>query len=234
MLSSKGCLSPSLCHQLPASRQTSSRSRVTSVCRAQLQEQGQRSCNSRGGPEFSRRTQLLGLNVGVLAALVDLSGERPTDLGVKDYGSLKSLGLCSSKTSCISTSEEANLESKSYVAPWSYNPIPGRGRKKPVPQSQGMQELVDTVTSTSPDNYSATVIQQSDDYLYVEYKSAFLGKVDDVEFWFPQDKAKDGIVEYRSASRQGKDGGKSDSNRKRIKELRKELQKKGWASTALG
>lgn len=90
------------------------------------------------------------------------------------------------------------------------------------------------VTSAKPDNYTATVIKQTDDYLYVEYKSALLGKVDDVEFWFPEDKAKDGIVEYRSASRQGKDGGKSDSNRKRIRELRKELQKKGWASTALG
>ena len=90
------------------------------------------------------------------------------------------------------------------------------------------------MTSTKPDNYTPTVIRQTEDYLYVEYKSPLLGKVDDVEFWFPEDKAKDGIVEYRSASRQGKDAGKNDANRKRIKELRKALEKKGWASTALG
>ena len=30
--------------------------------------------------------------------------------------------------------------------PRSYNPVPGRGRRKPVSQSQGMQELVDVVS----------------------------------------------------------------------------------------
>ena len=37
-----------------------------------------------------------------------------------------------------------------------------------------------------------------------------------------------GEVEYRSASRIGESDG--DINRKRIRELRKELQKKGWRS----
>ncbi len=88
------------------------------------------------------------------------------------------------------------------------------------------------MTSSKPDNYTPTVIKQTEDYLYVEYKSSILGKVDDVEFWFPDDKAKEGTVEYRSASRTGKDEGKNDPNRKRIRDLRKALEKKGWASTA--
>ena len=87
-------------------------------CRAQQEQQKPGCTSSSSLPESSRRTQLLSVNFGVLAVLLDLSGKRPSDLGIKDYGSVKSLGLCSKKTSCISTSEEANLESKSYVAPW--------------------------------------------------------------------------------------------------------------------
>ncbi|XP_022897155.1 uncharacterized protein LOC111410824 isoform X2 [Olea europaea var. sylvestris] len=50
--------------------------------------------------------------------------------------------------------------------------------------------------------------------------------VDDVEFWFPP--GKKSIVQYRSASRMGNFD--FDINRKRIKVLRLELEKKGWAS----
>ncbi|XP_034709286.1 uncharacterized protein LOC117932248 isoform X2 [Vitis riparia] len=50
--------------------------------------------------------------------------------------------------------------------------------------------------------------------------------VDDVEFWFPPGKKP--IVEYRSASRLGNFD--FEVNRKRIKALRLELEKKGWAS----
>ncbi|XP_043716715.1 uncharacterized protein LOC122664799 isoform X2 [Telopea speciosissima] len=50
--------------------------------------------------------------------------------------------------------------------------------------------------------------------------------VDDVEFWFPP--GKKSIVEYRSASRLGNFD--FDVNRKRIKALRLELEKKGWTS----
>ena len=50
--------------------------------------------------------------------------------------------------------------------------------------------------------------------------------IDDVEFWFPGGGKTN--VEYRSASRIGESDG--DVNRKRIKALREELQKKGWKS----
>lgn len=49
---------------------------------------------------------------------------------------------------------------------------------------------------------------------------------DDVEFWIPDEKT--GLVEYRSASRIGESDG--DANRKRIRAIRKELEKKGWKS----
>ncbi|XP_026406753.1 uncharacterized protein LOC113302123 isoform X2 [Papaver somniferum] len=50
--------------------------------------------------------------------------------------------------------------------------------------------------------------------------------VDDVEFWFPP--GKNSTVEYRSASRFGNFD--FEVNKKRIKALRVELEKKGWAS----
>lgn len=84
------------------------------------------------------------------------------------------------------------------------------------------------VSVIKPDNFTPTVIQQTGDYLYAEFQSPTFGFIDDVEFWFPANKQKDGILEYRSASRIGESDG--DINRKRIKAIRLELEKKGWKS----
>lgn len=50
--------------------------------------------------------------------------------------------------------------------------------------------------------------------------------IDDVEFWFKPGPGS--RVEYRSASRIGESDG--DINRKRIRAIRQELEKKGWRS----
>ncbi|MBA0611175.1 hypothetical protein Godav_011878 [Gossypium davidsonii] len=91
----------------------------------------------------------------------------------------------------------------------------GRNRKKPVNREVAMEELLQVIKSTKPDKYTPKIVEKKDDYF-----------VDDVEFWFPP--GKDSIVEYRSASRIGNFD--FDINRKRIKALRVELEKKGWAS----
>jgi hypothetical protein len=118
-----------------------------------------------------------------------------------------------------------------------------------------MSELAAAVNSTKPDNFTPTIITKTDDYLYAEYQSPTFGFIDDVEFYFPPGKS---TVEYRSASRIGEsDGARApcmpcdpvlcvnwcrkrrvsggpgrtgDINRKRIRALRKELEKSGWAS----
>ncbi|GBG65987.1 hypothetical protein CBR_g54966 [Chara braunii] len=82
------------------------------------------------------------------------------------------------------------------------------------------------IKNTKPDGYTPTIVKTTDDYVYVEYESPTMGFVDDVEFWFPPGDRS--LVEYRSASRLGESD--LDINRKRIKALRLELQKKGWAS----
>lgn len=113
-----------------------------------------------------------------------------------------------------------------YVPQWTYNPEEGRGRKNPATQEQAMNELVQVVEGTTPDGFTPKIVERTDNYLHVEYESPTFGFIDDFEAYFPKDKP--GIVEYRSASRIGESDG--DINRKRIKALRQELQKKGWKS----
>ncbi|CAI5469489.1 unnamed protein product [Closterium sp. Yama58-4] len=179
--------------------------------------------SSDGKATTRRELMLRSSSAAMLAALFHFSGTRPSFLGVARDP--PALALCPASPNCISTSEEIN-DPGHYVPPWTYNPEEGRGRKNPASQEQAMEELVAVVTSTKPDGFTPTIITRRPDYLYVEYESPLMGYVDDVEFWFPPGKRS--LVEYRSASRLGESD--LDANRKRIKALRVELQKYGWAS----
>lgn len=173
-----------------------------------------------------RELVLRSVNVAVLGALFTWGATpQPSSVGVQDYNGFQTLSLCPTSPNCVSTSEEAN-DMTHYVPPWTYNPEEGRGRKNPATPEQAMQELVDVVNSTQPDGFTPTIKKQTQDYLHVEYESPTFGFIDDFEAFFPKDRP--GIVEYRSASRIGESDG--DINRKRIKALRLELQKKGWKS----
>lgn len=114
----------------------------------------------------------------------------------------------------------------SCITGWTYNPEDGRGRKNPITQKQAMEELAEVVASCRADNFTPTIVEKTDDYLHAEFESPTFGFIDDFEAYFPADKPN--TVEYRSASRIGESDG--NINRKRIKALRLELQKKGWAS----
>ncbi|KAK9812547.1 hypothetical protein WJX73_007972 [Symbiochloris irregularis] len=120
----------------------------------------------------------------------------------------------------------AKAQDDHYVPPWTYNPRDGRGLKKPVTKEKAFEELMDVLQNATPDGFTPTVVKQTDDYIHVEYESPIWGFKDDAEFWFPD--SKKSIVEYRSASRLGENDNKI--NRKRIKELRKQLEGKGWSS----
>jgi len=153
-------------------------------------------------------------------SLFSFSGTRPSNLGLKDYGQFKSLGLCPPTPNCISTAEEANDVSH-YVPQWDYN----AGKTKKT-QAEAMAELRAAVESCTEGKFTPTIIKQTDNYLNAEFQSAIFGFVDDVEFYFPGNGST--YVEYRSASRLGESDG--DANRKRIRALRKALQPSGWAS----
>jgi len=173
-----------------------------------------------------REIVLRSVNAAVIGALFTWgAAPQPSTVGVQDYNGFQTLSLCPTSPNCVSTSEEAN-DMTHYVPPWTYNPEEGRGRKNPATQEQAIQELVGVVKATQPDGFTPTIKKQTPDYLHVEYESPTFGFVDDFEAFFPKDRP--GIVEYRSASRIGESDG--DINRKRIKALRIELQKKGWKS----
>ncbi len=92
-----------------------------------------------------------------------------------------------------------------------------------------MRTLARVVENTDCDGYAPKIVEQTNDYMRVEYTSKVFGFVDDVEFWFPPDDEKRrSRVEYRSASRVGESD--LDANRKRIKCLRQALAPEGWKS----
>ncbi|KAF3439980.1 hypothetical protein FNV43_RR18258 [Rhamnella rubrinervis] len=170
-----------------------------------------------------REIVLRSSELAVVGAIFNFSGKKPDYLGVQK--NQPALALCPATKNCISTSESVT-DLTHYAPPWNYNPEGGRGQKKPVSREVAMEELLQVIESTKPDKFTPRIVEKKEDYVRVEYQSPILGLVDDVEFWFPP--GKNSIVEYRSASRIGSFD--FDYNRKRIKALRLELEKKGWSS----
>ncbi|XP_024019058.1 uncharacterized protein LOC21405243 [Morus notabilis] len=170
-------------------------------------------------PVTRRELILRSSELAVVGAIFNFSGKKPDYLGVQK--NQPALALCPASKNCISTSESV-ADLTHYAPPWNYN----SGRKKPVSREVAMEELLQVIKSSKPDKFTPRIVETKDDYVRVEYQSPILGLVDDVEFWFPP--SKDSTVEYRSASRLGNYD--FDYNRKRIKALRQELEKKGWAS----
>lgn len=125
--------------------------------------------------------------------MFNFSGKRPDDLGVND-GKLKS---CPGTPNCVS-SQSNKLTEK-------VEPLPA------VPISE-IKKVVESMERT-------TIITETDNYLYAEFKSKLMGFVDDVEFYLDKDA---NVVHVRSASRLGK----SDLgvNRARVEEIRSKLK----------
>ncbi|CAN8254094.1 unnamed protein product [Cochlearia groenlandica] len=167
----------------------------------------------------SRRDMILrSSELAMIGAIFQLSGKKPEYIGVQKNDRL---ALCPATNNCISTSENIS-DRVHYAPPWNYN----GGRKTPVNREVAMKELLSVIKSTKPDKFTPRIVDKNDDYVHVEYESPILGLVDDVEFLFLP--GKNSTVEYRSASRKGNFD--FDVNRKRIKALRQELEKKGWES----
>jgi uncharacterized protein (DUF1499 family) len=140
-------------------------------------------------------TTALGLGLLSMAC----QGTRPEGLGIHD-GLLQE---CPDKPNCVC--------SQSSKADHKIDPLPIQGS----PQDS-MQRLVQVVRAMK----GSKIIEQKDDYLYVEFTSSLLRFVDDVEFYFPAVKNE---IQVRSASRLGySDFG---VNRKRVKAIRQALEK---------
>ena len=125
--------------------------------------------------------------------MFNFTGERPSNLGVKDG----KLTACPETPNCVN-SQGTDTQSK-------IEPLPDVSIAEIKKVVEGMERT--------------TIIEETDNYLYVEFKSKLMGYVDDVEFYRDRDA---GVVQVRSASRLGK----SDLgvNRKRVEEIRSKLK----------
>lgn len=125
--------------------------------------------------------------------MFNFSGKRPDNLGVKDG----KLAPCPASPNCVSSQSSAS-----------------QSKIDPLPQMAiaDLKKVIETMERT-------TIIKETEDYLYVEFKSQLMGFVDDVEFYLdPQAQ----VIQVRSASRLGK----SDLgvNRQRVEAIRAKLQ----------
>lgn len=124
--------------------------------------------------------------------MFNFTGERPSNLGVED-GQLTS---CPGTPNCVN-SQATDTQSKT-------EPLPDVSIAEIKQVVEGMERT--------------TIVEETDNYLYAEFKSKLMGFVDDVEFYRDRDA---GVVHVRSASRLGQ----SDLgvNRKRVEEIRSKL-----------
>lgn len=124
--------------------------------------------------------------------MFNFTGDRPSNLGVKDG----KLAACPGSPNCVN-SQSDDAQSK-------IEPLPAVSIAEIKKVVEGMERT--------------TIIEETDNYLYAEFKSQLMGYVDDVEFYL--DSAAN-VVHVRSASRLGK----SDLgvNRKRVEAIRSKL-----------
>lgn len=127
------------------------------------------------------------------------AGKRPANLGVREGV----LALCPNTPNCVSSQSQ---DTRHKVEPYVYNST----------LTKALANLK-TVIQNMP---RTKVIEERSNYLYIEFTSAIMRFVDDVEFYF-DDSAK--LIHLRSASRLGQ----SDLgvNRKRVETIRAEFEK---------
>ncbi len=126
-----------------------------------------------------------------------LAGRRPPDLGAVD-GRLKPVPA---SPNCVSSQ---SADAASRIAPYAYA---GDGKL-------ALQRLA-TIVAAMP---RTAIVVSRPDYLHVEFRSRWLGFVDDVEFLLAE---KEALIHLRSASRLGH----SDFgvNRRRMEAIREEF-----------
>jgi uncharacterized protein (DUF1499 family) len=121
------------------------------------------------------------------------AGQRPENIGIHN----DQLTGCPGKPNCVSSQDK---DENHFLQVFRY-----QGEKEAI-----FKKLKEIITSWD----GMTLITENDNYLHIECKSAMMGFVDDLEFYFSKEK----VIQVRSASRLGySDFG---VNRKRVEKLR--------------
>ncbi|KAI3449133.1 hypothetical protein Pfo_005798 [Paulownia fortunei] len=145
------------------------------------QKQQEEPPNESTAQKGRREIILRSSEIAVLGAIFHFSGTKPNYLGVQKNP--PGLALCPATKNCVSTSENIS-DLTHYAPPWNYNPEEGHGSKKPVSKEQAMEELLEVVKSTKPDNFTPKITEKRDDYVRVEYESPILGLLMMLSFGF--------------------------------------------------
>jgi len=130
----------------------------------------------------------------MVASLFSFSGDRPTNLGVKNGA----LATCPASPNCVSSQSG---DGEHQIAPLTYQGTP----------AEAIGQLKEIIEASE----NAKIITAEHNYIYAEFTSKLMGFVDDVEFYLDPEAA---TIQVRSASRLGE----SDLgvNRKRIEAIR--------------
>jgi uncharacterized protein (DUF1499 family) len=94
---------------------------------------------------------------------------------------------------------------------------------EPIKYAGTQQQAHDRLLQIIESEKRTKILTDQENYIRVEFTSALFRFVDDVEFYFPEDKTNETIIHVRSASRVGS----SDLgvNRKRIERIRSQFYK---------
>jgi len=132
--------------------------------------------------------------LSVLGILILCMGCKAPEIGLTPAGLLP----CPDSPNCVTSQTKTG---KQAVSPLTYSTDKATAFEK-------IKQIV-----SNQDN--ATIVAETNNYLHVEFRSKFMGFVDDMEFWFPEDQP---VIHLRSASRLGySDFG---VNRKRVQHIR--------------
>lgn len=137
-----------------------------------------------------------GTGILIIGCLMIFScaGQQPKNAGIHNGR----LSDCPDKPNCVSSQAGHNDHA---LSPFIY-----QGEKEAA-----FIRLKKVITSLK----NMTIVTETGNYLHIECKSAIMGFVDDLEFYFPEEK----LIHVRSASRIGySDFG---VNRKRVEQVRK-------------
>lgn len=129
------------------------------------------------------------------------TGTPPTDIGIHK----EQLSNCPTSPNCVSSSAS---DDEHYIAPLEY-----------AAEQDAIRDQLVAIIKNQP---RTEIIEQTDDYVLVEFTSRLMGFVDDAEFYFLPDGK---TVAMRSAARLGE----SDLgvNRRRLEQFRLALQSLG-------
>jgi uncharacterized protein (DUF1499 family) len=141
--------------------------------------------------------------IGFRIALPDnptfFAGSRPDNLGINQGQSI----ACPATPNCVSSQSD---DAEHYIEPLAYK----------TSASDAIAKLKNIIENQE----RAKLISATDNYLYAEFTSRWMGYVDDVEFSVNK---KENVIEVRSASRLGE----SDLgvNRQRIETIRSQFNR---------